>query len=65
MRSLDIFRAQVQILHRGGHVAMPEDDRQPHHFSAVAEVLGREGVPQSMEATSRQPKAIGEAVVAP
>ena len=44
MGSLHILQEQVKILHRRSHVAMPEDDRQPHHFPAVAEVLCCESV---------------------
>jgi hypothetical protein len=46
MRALHVFGQQVQVLHRRGHIAVPEDDRQPHDFPAIAEVLSRKRATQ-------------------
>jgi hypothetical protein len=31
MRALEILGEQVEIFHRGAHLSVPEDDREPHH----------------------------------
>ena len=54
MRPLQILGQEVQMLDRRADFAVPENDRQPHHVPAGAQVLGRERLAQQIEATLRE-----------
>ena len=62
MGALEILGQQV---HRGAHLGMSEDDRQPHHIPAVSKVMGCEGMTEQMKPRLREPQVLQQAVVAP
>src|SRR5215203_266270 len=62
MARTQVFGEQVQVSLRGRNLRVPEHHREPHNVAAVAQVVGREGVAQSVPAETREAQLLLEQV---
>lgn len=62
MAGAQILREQVQVTLGGRDLRMPEDHGEPHDVSALAEVVGRKGVAETVPAKARESDLVLEQI---